>query len=106
MNKTKLNVVYDDVLPKVNVPKKKQIIVDGTLAHLSKKRKKLEFLKDNEHCSSNCPKDESQPGNKCIEKTISQFKSNESQKENNNKLSVFTQKQEEEQLVAPQSHVV
>jgi hypothetical protein len=49
-------------------------------------------------------KDESQTENKWIEKTISQFESNESQKENNNELLVFTQKQEEEQLVVLQSH--
>jgi malonyl CoA-acyl carrier protein transacylase len=64
VNKTKLSVLYDDVLPKVNVIKKKQVIVDGTLTHLSKERKKLEFLKDNEHSNSNCAKDESQTENK------------------------------------------
>jgi hypothetical protein len=48
-------------------------------------------------------KDESQTENKWTEKTISQFESNESQKENNNELSVLTQRQEEEQLVALQS---
>jgi hypothetical protein len=101
MNKTKLNVVYDDVLPKRTIIKKKQVTSDGTLTHLSKERKKLEFLKDNEHCSSNCPKDEFQTENKWTEKTISE--SNKSQKENNNELLVFIQKQEEEQLVAPQS---
>jgi hypothetical protein len=41
MNKTKLNVVYDDVLPKGTTIKKKQVILDGTLTHLSKERKKL-----------------------------------------------------------------
>jgi hypothetical protein len=57
-----------------------------------------------EHCNNNCPKDESQTENRWTEKTISQFESNESQKENNKEVSVFTQKQEEEQqLVAPQS---
>jgi hypothetical protein len=45
-------------------------------------------------------KDESQTESKWTEKTISQFESNESQKENNNELSVFTQKQEEQQLVS------
>jgi hypothetical protein len=37
MNKSKLSVMYDDVLPKVNV-----------LYHLSKERKKSEFLKESE----------------------------------------------------------
>jgi hypothetical protein len=32
--------VYDDILPKVSVPKKKQVTLDGTLTHLSKERKK------------------------------------------------------------------
>jgi hypothetical protein len=64
MNKTKLNVVYDDILPKLSVPKKKQVILDGTVTQLSKERKKLEFLKDNEHCNNNCPKDESQTENR------------------------------------------
>jgi hypothetical protein len=103
MNETKLNVVYDNILPKVNVLKKKQVTLDGTLTHLSKERKKLEFPKDNELYNNNCPKDESQTENRWTEKTISQFESNESQKENNNELSVFTQKQEEEQLIAPLS---
>jgi hypothetical protein len=84
MNRTKLRVVYDDVLPKGTIIKKKQVILDRTLTHLSKERKELEFLKDNEHCNNDCPKDDSQSENKWIEKTISQFKSNESQKENNN----------------------
>jgi hypothetical protein len=90
MNKTKLSVVYDNILPKVNVLKKKQVTLDGTLTNLSKERKKLEFFKDNEHCNSNCPKDESQTENKWTEKIISQFESNESHKENNNELSILT----------------
>jgi hypothetical protein len=77
MKKTKLNVVYDDILPKVNVLKKKHVTVDGSLTHLSKEKKKLEFLKDNEYCNNNCPKDESQTENRLTEKTISQFDSNE-----------------------------
>jgi hypothetical protein len=48
-------------------------------------------------------KDDSQTENKCIEKTIIQFELNESQKENNNKPLVFTQKQEEEEDVTPLS---
>jgi hypothetical protein len=104
MNKTKLNVVFDNALQKLNVTKKKQVILHGTLTHLSKERKKLEFLKDNEHCNNNCPKGDSRTENRWIEKTISQFESNESQKENNNELSVITQKQEEEELVPPPSH--
>jgi hypothetical protein len=40
MNKTKLNVVYDDILPKVSViDNKKQVTIDGTLTHLSKEKK-------------------------------------------------------------------
>jgi hypothetical protein len=99
MNKIKLSVPFEDVLPKGTIIKKKQVILDRTLTHLSKERKKLEFLKDNELCNNNCPKDYFQTENKWTEKTISQFKSNETQKENNNELSVLTQKQEEEQLV-------
>jgi hypothetical protein len=75
MNKSKLNVVYDDILPKVNVLKKKQLTSDGTLTHLSKERKKLEFLKDNEYCNNDCPKSDSQTENRWTEKTISQFES-------------------------------
>jgi hypothetical protein len=103
MNKTKVSVLYDDILSQVNVLKKKQVSLDGTLTHLSKERKKLEFLKDNKLCNDNSPKDESQTKNKWTEKIISQFESNECQKENNNELSVFTQKQEEEELVVPPS---
>jgi hypothetical protein len=73
--------VFDDVLSKAIIIKKKQASLDGILTHLSKERTE----------------------NIWIEKTISQFELNESQKENNNELSVFTQKQEEEQLIAPQS---
>jgi hypothetical protein len=64
MKKSKLNIVYDDVLPKVNVLKKKQVTLDGTLTHLSKERKKLKFLKGNELCNNNCLKDEFQTENK------------------------------------------
>jgi hypothetical protein len=84
MNKTKLSVAFNDVLPKETTIKKKQVTLDRTLTHLSKERKKLEFLKDNEHCNNNnYPKDESKTENKWTEKSISQFESNESQKINN-----------------------
>jgi hypothetical protein len=39
MNKSKLSVVYDDVLPKGTRIKKKQVTLDGTLTHLPKERK-------------------------------------------------------------------
>jgi hypothetical protein len=54
MNKTKLRVVYDNVLPKGTIIKKKQVILDGTLTHLSKERKNSEFLKENELSCDNC----------------------------------------------------
>jgi hypothetical protein len=60
MNKSKLSVVYDGALPKLSVIKKKQVTLDGTLTHLSKERKKLEFLKDNEFYNNDCPKSDSQ----------------------------------------------
>jgi hypothetical protein len=97
MNKTKLSVVYDDVLPKVSVIKKKQVTLDRTLTHLSKERKKLEFLKDNELCNNNCPKDESQTENRWTEKIISQFESKKVKK----KIIMNLQSQEEERLVVP-----
>jgi hypothetical protein len=37
MNKTKLNIVYDDVLPKRTIIKKKQVTLDAAPTHLSKK---------------------------------------------------------------------
>jgi hypothetical protein len=48
MNKTKLSVVCDDGFPKGTIIKKKRVTLDGILTHLSKERKKLEFLEDNE----------------------------------------------------------
>jgi hypothetical protein len=51
----------------------------------------------------NCPKSDSHTENNWTEKTISQFETTESKNKNNNELSVLTQKQEEEQLVTPQS---
>jgi hypothetical protein len=68
MNKTKLSVVFGDTLLKETIIKKKQVTLDGTLTHFSKERKKLEFLKENELCNNNCPKDESQTENKWTEK--------------------------------------
>jgi hypothetical protein len=43
MNKTKLSIVFDEVLPKVSVPKKKQVSLDRNLTHFSlfKREKKI-----------------------------------------------------------------
>jgi uncharacterized repeat protein (TIGR01451 family) len=41
INKSKLNVVFDDSLPKGTIIKKKQVTFDGTLTHLSKKTGKI-----------------------------------------------------------------
>jgi hypothetical protein len=76
MNKTKLSVVFDDALPKKTIIKKKQVTLHETLTHLSKEKKKLEFLKVNELCNNSYPKDEFQTENKWTEKTISQFELN------------------------------
>jgi hypothetical protein len=43
MNKTKLNIVFDDALQKGTIIKKKEINLDGTLTHLSKERKKIKI---------------------------------------------------------------
>jgi hypothetical protein len=39
INETKISVIYDDVLPKGTIIKKKQVTLDKTLTHLSKERK-------------------------------------------------------------------
>jgi hypothetical protein len=96
MNKTKLSVVFDEILPKGIIIKNEQVTLDRTLTHLSKERKKSEFLKENELSNDDCQKYDYQTEGRLTKKIISQFESNESEKENNNELSVFTQKQQEE----------
>jgi hypothetical protein len=70
MNKTKLSIVLDDALPKETIIKKKQVILDGTLTHLSKERKKSKFLNKNKFCSDDCPKDYFKTENRWTQKTI------------------------------------